>query len=93
MSENTKESGKRKVRQGVVLSRAGDKSIVVQTERRLRHPLFGKVVRQFNKFHAHDEKNVANVGDKVVITECRPLSKMKRWRLVEVMTAEGAQKA
>ncbi|NLG35547.1 MAG: 30S ribosomal protein S17 [Lentisphaerae bacterium] len=86
----TESRGTRKVRKGVVVSRSGDKSIVVQTERRLRHPLFGKVVRQFKKFHAHDERNAAKVGDRVVITECRPLSKLKRWRLVEVTTAEGA---
>ncbi len=90
MAGMTESRGTRKVRKGVVVSRSGDKSIVVQTERRLRHPLFGKVVRQFKKFHAHDERNAAKVGDRVVITECRPLSKLKRWRLVEVTTAEGA---
>ena len=90
MAGMTESRGTRKVRKGVVVSRSGDKSIVVQTERRLRHPLFGKVVRQFKKFHAHDEGNAAKVGDRVVITECRPLSKLKRWRLVEVTTAEGA---
>jgi len=90
MAGMTESRGTRKVRKGVVVSRSGDKSIVVQTERRLRHPLFGKVVRQFKKFHAHDERNAAKVGDRVVITECRPLSKLKRWRLVEIATAEGA---
>ncbi len=92
MEETAKSRGTRKVRKGVVVSRSGDKSIVVQTERRLRHPMYGKVVRQYKKFHAHDEKNEAKVGDQVVITECRPLSKMKRWRLVERVAAEGAPK-
>lgn len=92
MEETAKSRGTRKVRKGVVVSRSGDKSIVVQTERRLRHPMYGKVVRQYKKFHAHDEKNEAKVGDQVVITECRPLSKMKRWRLVERVAVEGAPK-
>ncbi|NLL82725.1 MAG: 30S ribosomal protein S17 [Lentisphaerae bacterium] len=91
MSETTDNRGIRKVRKGVVVSRSGDKSIVVQAERRLRHPLLGKVVRQFKKYHAHDENNEAKVGDQVVITECRPMSKMKRWRLVSQGVAEGAQ--
>jgi len=93
MAETTEGRGTRKVRKGVVVSRSGDKSIVVQTERRLRHPMYGKVVRHFKKFHAHDETNAAKVGDQVVITECRPLSKMKRWRLVEAAAPEGAPKA
>lgn len=93
MAESTESRGTRKVRKGVVVSRSGDKSIVVQAERRMRHPLFGKVVRQVRKFHAHDEQNAAKVGDQVVITECRPLSKMKRWRLVEKRPTEGAPQA
>ena len=93
MAETTESRGSRKIRKGVVISRSGNKSIVVQTERRLRHPMYGKVIRQHKKYHAHDEQNVAQVGDAVVITECRPLSKMKRWRVVEVVAAEGAPKA
>ena len=63
---------------------SGDKSIIVRVERRLLHPVYGKVVKRFNKFHAHDEENTAKVGDTVVIMETRPMSKTKRWRLVSV---------
>ena len=84
----------RKHRKGVVISKSGDKSIVVQGERRRIHPQYGKVIRLFKKFHAHDERNEAQVGDQVEIAECRPISKLKHWRLVSVMKApEGAQKA
>jgi small subunit ribosomal protein S17 len=93
-TETTELRNTRKVRKGVVISRSGDKTIVVQSECRKRHPEYGKVIRQFNKYHVHDEKNVAKVGDQVAIVECRPLSKMKRWRLTEVTVAgEGAQQA
>ena len=81
--------GVRKERSGVVIGKSGDKSLVVSVERRLRHPLYRKVVRQFKKFHAHDEENVAKVGDKVRIVESRPLSRMKRWRLVEVVKPQA----
>jgi small subunit ribosomal protein S17 len=74
----------RKQRKGRVVSKSGDKSIVVQVERRVRHPLYEKVIKRFKKFHAHDEKNTAKVGDRVTICETRPLSRMKRWRLVAV---------
>lgn len=84
MSETTVERGSRKVRKGTVVSKSGDKSIIVRVERRLLHPVYGKVVKAFNKFHAHDEENAAKVGDTVVIMETRPLSKTKRWRLVSV---------
>ena len=76
----------RKQRTGVVVSDAMDKTVVVQVESRKPHPLYRKVVKQFKKFYAHDEENAAKVGDEVTITECRPLSKTKRWRLVEVHT-------
>jgi small subunit ribosomal protein S17 len=84
MSETTVERGSRKVRKGTVVSKSGDKSIIVRVERRLLHPVYGKVVKRFNKFHAHDEENTAKVGDTVVIMETRPMSKTKRWRLVSV---------
>lgn len=84
MSETTVERGSRKVRKGTVVSKSGDKSIVVRVERRLLHPVYGKVVKASAKFHAHDEKNAAKVGDTVVIMETRPLSKTKRWRLVSI---------
>jgi small subunit ribosomal protein S17 len=79
----------RKERSGVVIGKSGDKSLVVSVERRLRHPLYKKVVKRFKKLHAHDEKNEAAVGDKVRIVESRPLSRIKRWRLVEVVRPEA----
>lgn len=66
------------------MSRSGEKSLVVLVEGRRQHPLYGKVVRFRNRFHVHDEKNEASLGDKVRIVECRPISKLKRWRLLEV---------
>ena len=83
----------RKERTGEVISNKMTKTIVVRVERRFRHPQFKKVVTQYRKFYAHDEKNEAKVGDRVRIEETRPLSKTKCWRLVEVVTrAEGAEK-
>ncbi len=76
--------GVRKTMSGRVVSRSGDKTIVVQTETRKAHPVYGKVMRSKNKFHVHDEKNEAGLGDKVMITESRPLSRMKRWRLTGI---------
>ena len=75
----------RKSRTGVVSSNAMDKTITVTVQRRLKHPIYGKMVKKSNKFHAHDEKNECNVGDTVRIMETRPLSKSKRWRLVEII--------
>jgi small subunit ribosomal protein S17 len=77
--------GHRKERVGEVLSSKMTKTIVVQVERRYPHPKFKKVVTGYKKFYAHDEKNEAKVGDTVRIEETRPLSKLKRWRLVEVV--------
>ena len=77
----------RKEREGVVISDAMDKTIVVRVERRYHHPVYGKVIRQHAKFYAHDEKNEAHKGDVVRIQEIRPLSKLKRWRLVKVVDA------
>ena len=76
----------RKVRQGVVVSNKMDKSILVRVERTFRHPLYKKVVRRSKKFMAHDQENTGQVGDLVRIMECRPLSRHKRWRLVEVLS-------
>jgi small subunit ribosomal protein S17 len=76
----------RKTRIGKVVSSKMQKSIVVAVERRVAHPLYKKYFRRTTKFYAHDEKNEANVGDTVKIMETRPLSKLKRWRLVEVVT-------
>jgi small subunit ribosomal protein S17 len=75
----------RKLRQGVVVSTAGDKTTVVKVEERKKHPLYGKMITQSKKFHAHDENNTAGVGDTVTIMETRPLSKLKRWRLVDII--------
>ena len=75
----------RKQRVGVVTSAKMDKSITVSIQRRLRHPIYGKFVKKTKKFMAHDEKNECNVGDTVRIMESRPLSKRKRWRLVEIL--------
>ena len=74
----------RKVRQGVVVSAANDKTIVVSVAERKPHPVYKKMMTTTKKFHAHDENNEAGVGDTVTIMETRPLSKMKRWRLVEI---------
>jgi small subunit ribosomal protein S17 len=68
---------------GEVVSDKGEKTVVVKVERRVRHPLFKKFVRQSKKFHAHDENGEFHVGDRVRIEECRPISKLKSWRVVE----------
>ena len=86
MSEATTiERNLRKVKVGVVTSNKMDKSISVKVERKVKHPLYGKFVKKSTKFHAHDEKNECSIGDTVKIMESRPLSKTKRWRLVEIV--------
>ncbi len=75
----------RKTRIGVVVSNKMDKSITVTMERKIKHPMYGKFLKKTTKFHAHDEKNEANVGDTVKLMETRPISKLKRWRLVEIV--------
>lgn len=77
--------GERKVRQGVVVSDKSDKTVVVLVERRTTHPMYHKIVTVTERLHAHDEANDVNVGDRVRITETRPLSKKKRWRVVEII--------
>jgi len=84
-SSSTKERGRRKVRTGVVVSDATDKTVLVRMERQIRHPLYKKTVRRSAKLAAHDEKNEAHVGDTVRLVETRPLSKTKRWRVVEIV--------
>lgn len=74
----------RKTREGIVVSDCQNKTVVVEVTRRTSHPLYKKVVKSTKKYYAHDEENKAKVGDKVTICETRPLSKLKRWRLVEV---------
>ncbi|HPD96378.1 MAG: 30S ribosomal protein S17 [Bacteroidales bacterium] len=75
----------RKERIGVVVSSKMDKSIVVAVKRKVKHPIYGKFVNKTTKFYAHDESNTCGVGDLVRIMETRPLSKLKRWRLVEII--------
>ena len=77
--------GYRKSRRGYVVSDKMDKTIVVEVEDRVKHPLYGKVLRRSNKVKAHDELNTAGVGDLVLISETRPLSATKNWRLVEII--------
>ena len=79
------ERNQRKVREGVVVSDKMDKTVVVQVERRVRHPLYIRIVRRTKRFKVHDEKKEARVGDQVRIMETRPWSKEKRWRLVEIL--------
>ena len=75
----------RKTKTGVVSSNKMDKSITVKVERKVKHTLYGKFVKKSTKFHAHDEKNECSIGDTVRIMETRPMSKTKRWRLVEII--------
>lgn len=71
--------------QGRVVSNKMDKTITVMVERTVKHPIYGKFIKRSTKLHAHDENNVCNEGDTVTITECRPLSKSKTWKLVDVV--------
>jgi small subunit ribosomal protein S17 len=80
-----KPRGERKVREGLVVSDKMDKTIVVTLEDRVKHPLYGKVIRRTSKVKAHDEQNSAGIGDRVRLMETRPLSATKRWRLVEIV--------
>ena len=81
----TTERNLRKERIGKVVSNKMQKSITVAVDRRVKHPIYGKFVHKTTKFMAHDEKNEAGIGDTVRISETRPLSKLKRWRLVEII--------
>ncbi len=84
MTDNSNRA-RRKVRVGVVVSDSRDKTVTVEVPTQVSHPRYDKVVRRSTKFHAHDETNDANVGDTVRIMETRPLSKQKRWRVVEIV--------
>ena len=81
----TEERSLRKVRVGMVVSDKMDKTVVVAIEDNVKHPVYGKIIKRTLKVHAHDESNECGVGDKVRIMETRPLSKTKRWRVVEVI--------
>ena len=85
MAETTTTRNLRKERIGTVTSNKMDKTITVTVERKVKHPIYGKFIKKTTKFHAHDEKNEASIGDVVRISETRPLSKTKRWRLVEIV--------
>jgi small subunit ribosomal protein S17 len=89
MSENTVESvesrSRRKVREGLVVSDKMDKTVVVTVEDRVKHALYGKVLRRTSKLKVHDEQNDCGVGDRVLIMETRPLSATKRWRVVQIL--------
>jgi small subunit ribosomal protein S17 len=81
----TDERGRRKVRVGVVISDARDKTVTVEVPTQFKHPRYDKIVRQTSQFHAHDEENEAKRGDTVRIMETRPMSKQTRWRVVEIL--------
>jgi small subunit ribosomal protein S17 len=86
MTENsTEQRNQRKVREGLVVSDKMDKTIVVAVEDRVKHALYGKVMRKTSRLKAHDETNTCGIGDRVLIMETRPLSATKRWRLIEVL--------
>ena len=85
MAETTTNRNLRKERIGVVTSNKMTKTITVAVERKVKHPIYGKFIKKTTRFHAHDEKNEASIGDVVRISETRPLSKTKRWRLVEIV--------
>ena len=85
VTENAEARGFRKTREGLVVSDKMDKTVVVAVEDRVKHALYGKVMRRNTRLKAHDEQNDCGVGDRVLIMETRPLSATKRWRLVEVL--------
>lgn len=82
---SAEQRGYRKTRRGYVVSDKMEKTIVIQVEDRVKHALYGKVIRRTSKIKAHDEENIAGIGDLVLIAETRPLSATKRWRLVEIL--------
>lgn len=85
MANDTEKRGRRKVRIGYVVSDKMDKTVVVELEDRVKHPLYDKIIRRTSRVKAHDENNTAGIGDRVRIMETRPLSATKRWRLVEIL--------
>jgi len=85
MSEQTAERNARKVREGLVVSDKMDKTVVVSVEDRVKHAMYGKVLRRTTKYKAHDENNECGIGDRVLLMETRPLSATKRWRVVRVV--------
>ncbi len=90
MSKNRQ--GRRRIRVGRVMKNRMDKTVVVAVKRLFKHPLYGKTVQKTSRLKAHDEKNLCQVGDLVAVMETRPLSKEKRWRVVEILQKEKAAK-
>ena len=84
-SEKPVERNQRKVREGLVVSDKMDKTVVVAVEDRVKHRLYGKIIRRTTKYHAHDEANACGIGDRVRLMETRPLSATKRWRVIEIL--------
>jgi small subunit ribosomal protein S17 len=84
-TQTTPPRGRRKVREGYVVSDKMDKTVVVEVSDRVKHPLYGKVLRRTSKLKAHDENNQCGIGDRVLLMETRPLSATKRWRVVEIL--------
>ena len=84
-TEQAEARGRRKVREGIVVSDKMQKTVVVAVEDRVKHPLYGKVLRRTSKLKVHDEQNSCGIGDRVMIMETRPLSATKRWRVVEIL--------
>lgn len=93
MSDATTATAQGRTVTGTVVSNKMNKSIVVEIERRVKHPVYEKIVKRTSKMYAHDENNQCQLGDLVVIQECRPLSKTKRWRLVEIVQCKGSEGA
>ena len=85
VSDQASERNHRKTLQGYVVSDKMDKTVVVEVEDRVKHKLYGKVIRRTSKLKAHDEQNAAGIGDRVLLMETRPLSATKRWRIVEIL--------
>ena len=85
VANTAEDRGARKTREGLVVSDKMDKTIVVSVEDRVKHPLYGKVIRRTSKLKAHDEQNSCGIGDRVLLMETRPLSATKRWRVVEIL--------
>ena len=85
MSESATERSRRKTREGLVVSDKMDKTVIVAVEDRVKHPLYGKVMRRASKLQAHDETNACGIGDRVLVMETRPLSATKRWRVSQII--------
>jgi len=85
MTNTEVQTSTKRTLQGVVTSCAGDKSATIKIERRIKHPLYGKIITRSTKLHVHDEANECNKGDTILIEECRPMSKTKSWKLVKIV--------